>query len=68
MQFDSPYNTDLSRGQPPGPIASTGMESIHATLHPADSDYLYFVAMNTGKHHVSRSLNEHKRAVSRYQR
>ena len=68
LQFDSPYNTYLYRGLPPGPIASPGMESIHATLHPADSDYLYFVAMNTGKHHFSRSLNEHKRAVSRYQR
>ncbi len=68
LRFDSPYNTYLHRGLPPGPIASPGMESIQATLHPADSDYLYFVSMNTGRHHFSRSLDEHTRAVSRYQR
>ena len=68
LQFDSPYNTYLYPGLPPGPIASPGMESVQATLHPADSDYLYFVSMNTGRHHFSRSLDEHSRAVSRYQR
>lgn len=68
LQFDSPYNTYLYRGLPPGPIANPGLESIHATLHPADSDYLYFVSMNTGRHHFSSNLVEHSRAVRRYQR
>lgn len=68
LQFDSPYNTYLHRGLPPGPIASPGRESLLATLQPADSDYLYFVSMNTGRHHFSLNLGEHRRAVSRYQR
>jgi UPF0755 protein len=68
LELDSPYNTYLHPGLPPGPIASPGAESLFASLHPADTDYLYFVSMNTGRHHFSRSLDEHRRAVNRYQR
>jgi peptidoglycan lytic transglycosylase G len=68
LEFDSPYNTYLYPGLPPGPIASPGYESLQAVLHPAESDYLYFVSMNTGRHHFSESLDEHRRAVNRYQR
>ena len=68
LEFDSPYNTYLYPGLPPGPIASPGDESLQAVLHPAESDYLYFVSMNTGRHHFSKSLDEHRRAVNRYQR
>ncbi len=68
FEFDSPYNTYRYRGLPPGPIANPGRESLIAALHPADSDYLYFVSKNNGEHHFSRSLREHQRAVIRYQK
>ncbi len=67
LQTDSPYNTYLHRGLPPGPIASPGRDSLRAALLPADKDFLYFVSRNDGSHHFSRTLAEHNRAVRRYQ-
>ncbi len=63
----TPYNTYTNRGLPPGPIANPGERSIQAALCPGDSDYIYFVSMNTGRHHFSRTLVEHQAAVRRYQ-
>jgi UPF0755 protein len=68
LRVDSPYNTYLHAGLPPGPIASPGAAALRATLHPADAGYLYFVARNDGSHHFSTGLQEHERAVDRYQR
>jgi peptidoglycan lytic transglycosylase G len=68
LGIDSPYNTYRHPGLPPGPIASPGIESIRAVLHPATSDELYFVSRNDGSHHFSRTLAEHQRAVDHYQR
>jgi UPF0755 protein len=68
LGIDSPYNTYRYPGLPPGPIASPGLESIRAVLHPAASDELYFVSRNDGSHHFSRTLAEHQRAVDHYQR
>ena len=68
MKLDSPYNTYLYRGLPPGPIANPGKESIKAALYPADSDFLFFVAKNDGSHHFSRSFREHQNAVNTFQR
>jgi len=68
LGIDSPYNTYRYPGLPPGPIASPGIESIRAVLHPATSDELYFVSRNDGSHHFSRTLAEHQRAVDHYQR
>ncbi|GFE60392.1 endolytic transglycosylase MltG [Geobacter sp. AOG2] len=62
----SPYNTYLVRGLPPGPIGNPGADSLRAALHPARSDYLYFVARQDGTHYFSRTLEEHNRAVARY--
>ncbi len=64
----TPYNTYLFRGLPPGPIASPGLDSILAALHPAERDYLYFVAKGDGTHVFSSDLNTHNRAVQRFQR
>jgi UPF0755 protein len=68
LKFDSPYNTYVYKALPPGPIASPGRAALEAALYPADSEYLYFVSMNTGRHFFSRQLAEHERAVRMYQR
>lgn len=68
LKHDSPYNTYLYRGLPPTPICSPGKEAINAALHPADSDYLYFVARNDGSHYFSKTAREHTRAVEFYQK
>jgi len=64
----TPYNTYVIKGLPPGPIASPGIKSIMAALFYEDVDYLYFVAMNNGKHHFSRTGKEHMKAVVAFQR
>ena len=48
LQVNSPYNTYLNPGLPPGPICNPGMESIEAALHPKHTSYLYYVAKNDG--------------------
>ena len=68
LQGDTPYNTYLRGGLPPTPIAMPGMASIQAALHPADSDALYFVARGDGSSQFSRTLDEHNKAVNKYQR
>jgi peptidoglycan lytic transglycosylase G len=63
-----PYNTYQHPGLPPGPIASPGRQALRATLHPADTDYLFFVAAPdaSGRHVFSETLSAHNRAVARY--
>ena len=68
LQTDSPYNTYTRGGLPPSPIAMPGPASIQAALHPAASDALYFVARGDGSSQFSRTLDEHNKAVSKYQR
>lgn len=63
-----PYNTYLTRGLPPGPIASPGAQAIRAVLYPAAAPYLYFVSRNDGTHQFSATLAEHNQAVDKYQR
>lgn len=64
----TPYNTYVISGLPPGPIANPGRAAIEAVLNPAQSPFLYFVSKNDGSHHFSQTLEEHNRAVARYQR
>lgn len=59
---DNPYNTYRHAGLPPGPIGSPSADGIDAALHPADVDYLFFVARPDGSHIFTRTLAEHNRA------
>ena len=67
LKQDTPYNTYTRPGLTPTPICMPGRESIHAALHPAEGDALYFVATGDGGHYFSATLEEHNRAVRRYQ-
>lgn len=67
LQIDSPYNTYRYKGLPPGPIASPGIKSIVAALYPVATRNLYFVSRQDGSHQFSDTLNEHNRAVQKYQ-
>lgn len=65
---DSVWNTYRRAGLPPTPIAMPGLASLKAVLNPPHTDYLYFVARGDGSSEFSRSLDEHNRAVARYQK
>ena len=67
LRSDTPYNTYTRSGLPPTPIATPGPDSIHAALHPAAGNELYFVASGNGGHQFSATLKQHNRAVRRYQ-
>lgn len=67
-EVDSPYNTYKNPGLPPGPIASPGLESVKAALHPAKAGYLYYVARPDGSHIFTHTFEEHKQATSRARR
>jgi len=59
LKIDSPYNTYLYKGLPPGPICNPGLDSIIAALEPEEEDYLYFVLGENGKHIFSKTYQEH---------
>jgi UPF0755 protein len=68
LEADNPYNTYARPGLPPTPIAMPGLASLAAAVQPAASSALYFVARGDGSSHFSESLDEHNRAVNKYQR
>lgn len=68
LQTDNPWNTYTRAGLPPTPIAMPGKAALLAAVQPASSQALYFVAKGDGGSHFSTSLDEHNRAVNRYQR
>ena len=68
LHHDSPYNTYVNRGLPPGPIGNPGESAIRAALAPAPTDYLYFVANTQGGHFFASTLAEHNKNVAKYHR
>jgi len=67
LTTDTPWNTYTRDGLPPTPIAMPGMASLQAVSRPASSEFLYFVGKGNGTHQFSRTLEEHNRAVAKYQ-
>ena len=68
MRFTSPYNTYTHAGLPPGPIGNPGKSALEAAMHPAQSDYYYFVADAAGHHRFARTMEEHNNNVAAYRR
>lgn len=68
LERNSPYNTYLHAGLPPGPIASPGRAALAAVLSPPRSNYLYFVSNTRGGHYFAATAAEHERNVARYRR
>lgn len=67
LEANTPYNTYRIKGLPPTPIALPGKDAINAALHPAPGDALYFVARGDGSHEFSATIEQHNRAVHKYQ-
>jgi UPF0755 protein len=68
MRFNSPYNTYTHAGLPPGPIGNPGKSALDAAMHPAQSDYYYFVADAAGHHRFARTMEEHNKNVAAYRK
>jgi len=71
LKIESPYNTYLNLGLPPGPIGNPGKRAILAALYPASSDYLYFVAKGDGYHYFNTTMEGHlsdKQKFNQYRR
>jgi UPF0755 protein len=66
MSFSSRYNTYKNVGLPPGPIANPGKSALEAAMHPAQSEYYYFVADAAGHHRFARTIEEHNKNVAAY--
>ena len=67
LRFDSPYNTYVYPGLPPGPIGAPNAADLRAAVEPADVPHLYFVSRNDGSHVFADTLREHNRNVREYQ-
>lgn len=66
LNYDSPYNTLLHTGLPPGPISSISASSLSAALHPANTNWLYFVAGDDGNTYFSHTYQEHQALTQKY--
>ncbi len=66
LKYESPYNTYVVSGLPPGPIANPGKESLEAAMNPANVNYLYFVSKGDGSHYFSDNYRSHVNAINKY--
>jgi len=62
LEIDSPYNTYIYKGLPPGPINNPGKASILAAISPAETNYIYMVAVGDGSHTFTTNLRAHNKA------
>ena len=68
LKIDSPYNTYLYKGLPPGPIANPGLDAIETARNPKESPYLYYLSGKDGKTHFAKTFAEHLRNKEKYLR
>jgi len=68
LKIESPYNTYIHKGLPPGPISNPGLSAIIAAINPEKSDYLYFVSDTDGGHIFSKTVQEHEKAKKIFER
>ena len=68
LRIESPYNTYLNYGLPPGPINSPGKNSLVAALYPEENDFLFFVATGDGYHTFTTNENDHNKAKRKLQK
>jgi len=68
LKIDSPYNTYLNKGLPPGPIGNPGLDAIDAALRPKESPYLYYLHGKNGKTYFAKTFAEHLRNKEKYLR
>lgn len=66
LKIDSPYNTYLYKGLPPGPINNPGLNSIDATVNPTQTDYLYFYSSKKGDMYYAKTYEDHKKNIVLY--
>ncbi|MCS7205968.1 MAG: endolytic transglycosylase MltG [Leptospiraceae bacterium] len=66
LEIDSPYNTYKYKGLPPTPISNPGFFALKAAFYPAETDYLFFVRIEGGRHHFSKTYSEHVKAKREY--
>ena len=66
LSYDSPYNTLINVGLPPGPISNVSEASLQAVAYPANTDYLYFVSGDNGVTYFSTTLAEHNAQTAQY--
>jgi UPF0755 protein len=66
LTYDSPYNTHLHKGLPPGPISNVTESSLKAVAHPSKTDWVYFVTGDDGTTHFSKTLEEHEALTAQY--
>lgn len=66
VDYDSPYNTRVNAGLPPGPISNFSISALQAVAAPANTDYLYFVAGDDGKTYFAKTLEKHEENVQKY--
>jgi UPF0755 protein len=66
LKINSPYNTRVNPGLPPGPISNPGLSSIGAALAPAKTDYLYYFSDKQGHLHFATTLEGHNANIKKY--